>query len=424
MLQPNDSNMEQLLSFDALLNQFKAVLGPSSANNSISATTTQPIDSDGQLFEQINQLREWRELQQQKLMDNQLTQQQLLNLEKEKLYGLLGLSMTSEPLDSDEAEIAENYRIEDCSASEDSETEAVYQVNEHEMSEESDDDDDAETPRTEIEMPLSKKQQPMSPPLPKPKPPAAVDEYKQNSVSNDIPKRPFLKRGEGLTTRFKVSPDTYRLDNLPRYKYANRVAQALSSKRRPTTTKQQRAGAAEGRRQLGNNSSSYATNTHTNENQDIYNINTNECGSGGGDGGSSSNTNNNNNNSDNNNIIGSGHSSSSSSIRTDKTSRKRIDNNNTNRLSGKSVRCGRQVPLKLKLIPKSLANDNSTTNVKRNEHADTWASTNEGKAKINICTSMRTNIDICYITYIYIWRNVVCERKKNKLRIYVLICVT
>ncbi|KAH8335511.1 hypothetical protein KR074_004471 [Drosophila pseudoananassae] len=35
------------------------------------------------------------------------------------------------------------------------------------------------------------------------------------------PKRPFLRRGEGLKQRFKINPDELRLENLPRYKYAN-----------------------------------------------------------------------------------------------------------------------------------------------------------------------------------------------------------
>ncbi|KAH8369182.1 hypothetical protein KR009_003623 [Drosophila setifemur] len=35
------------------------------------------------------------------------------------------------------------------------------------------------------------------------------------------PKRPFLRRGEGLKQRFKINPDALRLENLPRYKYAN-----------------------------------------------------------------------------------------------------------------------------------------------------------------------------------------------------------
>ncbi|KAH8278612.1 hypothetical protein KR018_006013 [Drosophila ironensis] len=35
------------------------------------------------------------------------------------------------------------------------------------------------------------------------------------------PKRPFLRRGEGLKQRFKINPDALRLENLPRYKFAN-----------------------------------------------------------------------------------------------------------------------------------------------------------------------------------------------------------
>ncbi|XP_030080714.1 centromere protein J isoform X1 [Drosophila hydei] len=35
------------------------------------------------------------------------------------------------------------------------------------------------------------------------------------------PKQPFLRRGEGLKQRFKVDPDQLRLNNLPRYKFAN-----------------------------------------------------------------------------------------------------------------------------------------------------------------------------------------------------------
>lgn len=35
-----------------------------------------------------------------------------------------------------------------------------------------------------------------------------------------VVKRPFLKRGEGLTNRFKVNPDRFRLENIPKYKFA------------------------------------------------------------------------------------------------------------------------------------------------------------------------------------------------------------
>lgn len=43
-------------------------------------------------------------------------------------------------------------------------------------------------------------------------------------------KRPFLRKGEGLTTRFKVPPDAFNLKNLPKYKYANRNSMSLEQK--------------------------------------------------------------------------------------------------------------------------------------------------------------------------------------------------
>lgn len=46
-------------------------------------------------------------------------------------------------------------------------------------------------------------------------------------------KRPFLRRGEGLTNRFKIPPDRYNLQNLPRYKFA--VTKPLIDKKRLTS---------------------------------------------------------------------------------------------------------------------------------------------------------------------------------------------
>lgn len=36
-----------------------------------------------------------------------------------------------------------------------------------------------------------------------------------------VKKKPFLKRGQGLTNRFKIHPDQYKLQNLPKYKFAS-----------------------------------------------------------------------------------------------------------------------------------------------------------------------------------------------------------
>lgn len=43
-------------------------------------------------------------------------------------------------------------------------------------------------------------------------------------------KRPFLRKGEGLTSRFKVPPDAFNLKNLPKYKYASRNSMSLEQK--------------------------------------------------------------------------------------------------------------------------------------------------------------------------------------------------
>lgn len=41
-----------------------------------------------------------------------------------------------------------------------------------------------------------------------------------SSKNNNQNKRPFLKRNQGLTSRFKIDPSALRLENLPKYKYA------------------------------------------------------------------------------------------------------------------------------------------------------------------------------------------------------------
>ena len=54
-----------------------------------------------------------------------------------------------------------------------------------------------------------------------------IDEFQDENNEAQI-KRPFLKRGSGLTTRFRISPDAFNLKKLPPYKYADRVRQSLS----------------------------------------------------------------------------------------------------------------------------------------------------------------------------------------------------
>ncbi|XP_028893560.2 centromere protein J [Zeugodacus cucurbitae] len=46
------------------------------------------------------------------------------------------------------------------------------------------------------------------------------------------PKRPYLKRGEGIKARYKISPESLRLNNLPRYKYAATHSKIKNMQRR------------------------------------------------------------------------------------------------------------------------------------------------------------------------------------------------
>lgn len=55
-----------------------------------------------------------------------------------------------------------------------------------------------------------------------------IDEYQEDSNEPQLPKRPFLKRGAGLTSRFRIAPDAFNLKKLPRYKYADRVKKNLA----------------------------------------------------------------------------------------------------------------------------------------------------------------------------------------------------
>lgn len=67
-----------------------------------------------------------------------------------------------------------------------------------------------------------------------------------DSPPKKVPTKPFLKRGEGLKARFKVDPNRFQLDNLPKYKYANLAkSRAQNAKKRRISLKTIRVGMPE-----------------------------------------------------------------------------------------------------------------------------------------------------------------------------------
>lgn len=160
--------------------------------NIIAASTATQQD----ISTRLAALNRWQEEQKRLLEERQNNQRLMLGLEQRNMYQMLGLlhndntideSILDESLsenDTKDIEQIELPRHADFNTQQNQEQE--YEIIEQENV------DNSEVP-----------------------PPG------QNSPRAAKPKRPYLRRGEGLKQRFKVDPDKLRLDNLPRYKYAN-----------------------------------------------------------------------------------------------------------------------------------------------------------------------------------------------------------
>lgn len=53
----------------------------------------------------------------------------------------------------------------------------------------------------------------------------------ENNSAQQVVKKPFLKRGAGLSTRFRIPPDAYNLKKLPRYKYQDRLQKTIKKQK-------------------------------------------------------------------------------------------------------------------------------------------------------------------------------------------------
>lgn len=128
-------------------------------------------NSPESILTRLEELRKWQDEQQKKLFQRQSDQRKNLNIEQRKLYESLGLSQDIEistPL--------KNLNLDNSCNNNNDESSFIEDDEKH------------------------------------------------------IEKKPFLRRGEGLTSRFKVHPDTFKLKNLPKYKYA---IKSLKLKPRP-----------------------------------------------------------------------------------------------------------------------------------------------------------------------------------------------
>ncbi|XP_052836733.1 centromere protein J [Drosophila gunungcola] len=135
------------------------------------------------IAQRLAALSRWQDEQKRLLQERQSNQRVLLGLEQRNMYKMLGL-LHQEAVSRESSVLEESQWDEDHS----------------------------------IQMPrLTAEQDDQEPEVPLTSPQPAK------------PKRPFLRRGEGLQQRFKINPDQLRLENLPRYKYANAHPQFRTS---------------------------------------------------------------------------------------------------------------------------------------------------------------------------------------------------
>lgn len=167
-----------------------------------------------QILQRLEELRRWQEEQQNALITKQMAQREMLHLEKNKLYEMFGISLNSTGCNANESENTDRQENHD----------------------DDDDNDDGsqlhpgllqEIHNAELEMAEPNLNSIRDEEVSKyvsPKRLTTVCEEaieKLNTEPPEIPsKRSFLRRGEGLQSRFRMNPDDLRLNNLPKYKYA------------------------------------------------------------------------------------------------------------------------------------------------------------------------------------------------------------
>ncbi|CAO1403454.1 unnamed protein product [Diamesa serratosioi] len=164
-----------------------------------------------ELFNRLKELDKYQENEQHNLVENQNRQLAFLTQEQIKMYEMLGLSLSSFAI----LEPQPNFVISDS----ENEFDHIEQNQVPDNEENSSDDEsiDKDIIKTDYNNQLVTKELLISPLK-------NIENLKDSEEDRiEKPKQPFLKRGSGLTTRFKVHPDTFKLQNLPRYKYTDRV---------------------------------------------------------------------------------------------------------------------------------------------------------------------------------------------------------
>ncbi|KAL9890855.1 uncharacterized protein ACN427_009666 [Glossina fuscipes fuscipes] len=175
------------------------------------------------IAKRLEELNKCQEEQKRLLEERQNRQRQILGIEQQTMYEMLGLcgeNTVGDPLDNrnSKEELQQKQHkqqnsqesMENMPIKEDADS-ADYEDVEDFIGEytEEDFEECKDVLETEDKLPEINSLNYMNP--------AYANAFKEPFKA----KKPYLKRGEGLKQRFKIDPNELRLNNLPRYKYAN-----------------------------------------------------------------------------------------------------------------------------------------------------------------------------------------------------------
>ena len=178
-------------------------------NNNVAKT-----DKQANIVKRLEELNKWQEEQKKLLEARQTKQREILGMEQQNMYNMLGLQNVvgceSSEIDEDMTprNIEGGNNVEkdtDVDEYEEVSTEDSITTSQLEIEDESDVVRNGGEPTSFKTLTTSG---------------YGTEECLDVGMKNK-PKKPFLKRGEGLKQRFKIDPDELRINNLPRYKYAN-----------------------------------------------------------------------------------------------------------------------------------------------------------------------------------------------------------
>lgn len=181
---------------------------------------------ENEILNRLNNLRKWQEEQRLMLVENQLDQQKMLQLEKQKIYDLFGLHL---PYDETTSELDDkNNSFDPHESLHNRSDKHVITPTGHLKSNDCKKIESSSTPIQQIIKSFSDRKTEL--------------EYEKNKCNiENVKKRPFLKRGDGLKARFKIAPDTFRLNNLPKYKFSRENQKHAQNLDVPTKKRHQRA---------------------------------------------------------------------------------------------------------------------------------------------------------------------------------------